>query len=171
MTKSFPNFFFFNFLFFFFCQPKLYLNSPNHTFQQIFYLSRKGSHFSGEHTTTCWNQDRILPLHHTKLNYLWLSQIPSPGNEGKCQDQNLAGLAAYACLQAAQGGLQHAKGCKGQPASHAKACTAPSPWLCTFSHHCPDLILKGGEFNVIISLVWTKPKSQAGQRNPRGVSA
>lgn len=45
--------FFFKFPFFFFCQPKLYLNSPNHTFQQIFYLSRKGPHFSGEHTTTC----------------------------------------------------------------------------------------------------------------------
>lgn len=67
--------------------------------------------------------------------------------------------------------FQRAKGCKGQPASHTKACTAPLPQLCTFSCHCPNLILEGGQFNVIISLVWIKPKSQAGQRNPRGVCA
>lgn len=74
-------------------------------------------------------------------------------------------------LQTAQEGLELARGCRGQPASRSKACTAPASQLCPFSHHCPDLIRKGGEFNVIITrVVKLKAKSRAGQRNQRGVS-
>lgn len=88
-------------------------------------------------------KDRILPPqlneHHTKVNYLWLSQSP-PENEGTCQDLNLARLAAhpYGLLKEVYNLPGSARG--NQP--H----TEPTSQLCPFSHHHPDL--KGGEFNV-----------------------
>lgn len=157
-----PNFFQFFFNFFFYLPAKAV---PKFTFQQIFYPPKRGSHSSGEHTTTCWNRDRILPLQHTKLNYLWLSQSP-PGNEGKCQDQNLAGVAVCASRLLREVFNMPWAARDRQSASHTEACTAPSPWLCTFSRHCPDLILKGGQFNGIISLVLIKPKAKLHRETP-----
>lgn len=159
-------FFFFNFSYFSASQSFTQI----HTIQQVFYLPKKGFHFSGEkHTTTCWNWVGILPLHHTKLNYLWLSQSP-PGNEGKCQDQNLAGLAARAS------GLLREVFSKPRAARDKQP---PSPRLAQHPHHgsAPSPTTALTSFWKVANIMWLsdaygiKPKSQAGQTNPRGVSA